>query len=48
MSGSVSLRSREGRDDQRVVKSAFGVLASVEAFRSQVAFLTLPGVSEDD
>ena len=41
MSGSVSLRSREGRDDQCVVKR------DDEEFLSLVAFSTFPGVSED-
>ena len=40
MSGSVSLRSREGRDDQRVVKR------DDEEFRSKIVFLTLTGLSE--
>ena len=40
MSGSVSLRSREGRDDQCVVKR------DDEELRSKIGFLTLPGVSE--
>ena len=39
MSGSVSLRSREDRDDQRVVKR------DDEEFRPLVAFSTFPGVS---
>ena len=42
MSGSVSLRSREGRDNQCVVKR------DDEEFRSLVAFITFPGVSEED
>ena len=41
MSGSVSLRSREGRDDQLVVKR------DNEEFLSVVAFFTFPGVPED-
>ena len=40
MSGSVSLRSREGRDDQRVVKR------DDDEFLSLVAFFTFPGVPE--
>ena len=40
MSGSVSLRSREGRDNQLVIKRD-----DEEGFRSLVAFFTFPGVS---